>query len=201
MDIVEEGAERLYWVRPDTDPDRVRVVSGSYPEAHWPGSGRQPQLRRTMSRVGSTTRVLSSESLPIMRHSILIAVVPASPASRRTQVRGGSRFDSRGVGNQHPDVVSYEPGPSDAENAEIHFVVRGHDNYPDQTTTFDGGCAATNNGPYTCGDVQASIHNGTPERGERDPPDIQEANKPPSAIKPAGLSHARNRHARDMAMV
>jgi hypothetical protein len=69
-------------------------------------------------------------------------------------------------------VVLFGNGLVDAEKAEIHLVVRGHgmndpDNYPLQTTTYVGGCAnvfdtdgdpAPAEGPYTCGDVQASIH-------------------------------------------
>jgi hypothetical protein len=76
-----------------------------------------------------------------------------------------------GLANAPGDVL-FGNGLVDAEKAEIHLVVRGHgmndpDYYPLQTTTYVGGCAnvfdtdgdpAPAEGPYTCGDVQASIH-------------------------------------------
>ncbi len=71
-----------------------------------------------------------------------------------------------------PGDILFGDGLQDAEGAEIHLVVRGHGmndpKYsPEQTTRYVGGCAnvfdpegnpAPAEGPYTCGDVQASIH-------------------------------------------
>jgi len=64
------------------------------------------------------------------------------------------------------DLGAPDPGFLDADDAEIHFVIRDHGpvtGNPDQLTTFEGDCTAASSfglgaGTYECVDVQFSIH-------------------------------------------